>query len=67
MSDEKAPFLGDKPWWKSVTVWAAILIGAVEAAAAADAFPPEWKATIQTLLAVAGALGLRRAVGKQGS
>ncbi len=52
---------GDKPFYKSLTAWGLILLGAAEAAVLSGLIPPEFAKFVTYAGAAAVALGLRKA------
>ena len=62
MSEQKAPVLGDKPWWKSWTVLGSIIFSAAVGAAESGLLPPEWAHAIQAVGGLLAVFGIRRAV-----
>ncbi len=52
---------GDKPWYKSLTAWGLVVLGAAEAAVLGGLIPPEFAKYVTYVGAAAVTLGIRKA------
>lgn len=54
-------------WYKSKTIWAAVIIGAVHAAGAIGVIPNEVVSTIEGIAIAVFGIGARQAIAKNGA